>query len=61
MEKAMEVVILGVGINTAAMEYEVSQTTLKDCISGHVEHNVNPELVPYLNKEEEKDMAKFLM
>ena len=34
MEKAMEAVMSGVGINRAAMEHGVPRTTLKDRISG---------------------------
>ena len=60
MEKAMEAVTLGVGINRAAMEHGVPRTTLKDRISGHVEHNVNPGPDLYLNKEEEKELGVFL-
>ena len=41
MEKAMEAVKSGVGINRAAMECGVPCTTLKDRISGRVEHGVN--------------------
>ena len=60
MEKAMEAVMSGVGINRVAMEHGVPRTTLKDRISGHVEHNVNPCPDPYLNKEEEKELGVFL-
>ena len=60
MVKAMEAVKSGVGINTAAMECGVPCTTLKDCISSHVEHGVNSGPVPYLNKEKEKELAVFL-
>ena len=47
----MEGVKPGTDINRAAMEYGVSPTTLKDCMSGRVEHGVNPGPLPYLNKE----------
>ena len=60
MEKAMEAVMSGVGISRAAMECGVPQTTLKDRISGRVEHGVNSGPAPYLNKEEEKELAVFL-
>ena len=42
------------------MEYAVPRTTLKDRISGCVEHGINSGLVPYLNKEEERELAVFL-
>ena len=42
------------------MEHGVPRTTLKDQISGCVEHNVNPGPDPYLNKEEEKELGVFL-
>ena len=60
MEKAMEAVKSGMGINRAAMECGVIRTTLKDCMSGCVEHGVNPGLLPYLKKEEKKELAVFL-
>ena len=60
MEKAMEAVKSGVGINRAAMECGVPRTTLKDRISGRVEHGVNPGPVAYLNKEEERELGVFL-
>ena len=42
------------------MECGVPCTTLKDHISGHVEHGVNSGPVTYLNKEEERELAVFL-
>ena len=42
MEKAMEAVMSGGGINRAAMEHGVPRTTLKDCLSGRVDHGDNP-------------------
>ena len=56
----MEAVKTGTGINRAAMECGVPRTTLKDHMSGRVEHGVNPGPLPYLNKEEEKELAVFL-
>ena len=60
MEKAMEAVMSGVGINRAAMEHGVPRTTLKDRISGRVDHGDNPGPAPYLSKEEEKELGAFL-
>ena len=56
----MEAVKSGTGINRAAMECGVPRTTLKDRISGRVEHSINPGPLPYLNKEEEKELAVLM-
>ena len=50
----------GIGINRTAIECGVPYTTLKDRISGCVEHGVNSGPVTYLNKEEERELAVFL-
>ena len=42
------------------MKHGILRATLKDRISAHVEHNVNPDPDPYLNKEEEKELVIFL-
>ena len=34
--------------------------TLQDRVLGHVEHRKKPGQQPYLNKEEEEDLAKFV-
>ena len=47
----MEAVKSGVGINRAVMECGVPRTTLKDHISGRLEHGINSGLVTYLNRE----------
>ena len=60
MEKAMEAVKSGVGINRAAMECRVPCTILNDHISGHMEHGINSGPVTYLNKEEERELAVLL-
>ena len=60
MEKAMEAVMSGGGINRAAMEHGVPRTTLKDRLSGRVDHGDNPGPAPYLNREEERELVVFL-
>ena len=60
MQKVMEAVISGGGINRTAMEHGVPRTTLKDHLSGHVTHGDNPGPAPYLDKEEEKELGVFL-
>ena len=60
MEKAMEAIMSGGGINRAAMEHGIPQTTLKDRLSGRVDHGDNPGPAPYLNREEERELRVFL-
>ena len=60
MEEALKAVASGMGINKAATEHNVPRTTLKDRISGRVQHKSNSGLPRYLNEDEEKDFAKFL-
>ena len=51
MRWAMEAVINGeLGINRSAIQYGVPKTTLKDCISGRVQHGTKPGQVAYLKK-----------
>ena len=59
MEKAMETVMEGGGINRAAMEHGIPWTTLKGHLSGHVDHGDNPVLTPYLNRAEKKELGAF--
>ena len=59
MEKALEKVKSGnISINQAAKDYGVPPTTLKNRVSGRVEHNTNPGPPRYLEK---KEFADFLM
>ena len=48
------------GVNRAAEQFGVPRTTLKDRISGRVEHGCKSGPVPYLNKEEEQ-LVNFLI
>ena len=53
MRAAMKAVVEGLSsINKAALDHNVSITTLKDWLSGHVEHGVNPGPRAYLENEE---------
>ena len=60
IKEALKAVASGMGINKAATEHNVPRTTLKDRISGRVQHKSNSGLPRYLNEDEEKDFAKFL-
>ena len=44
------------GVNRAALDYGVPRTTLKDRLSGRVEHGRKPGPTPYLNTVEEKEL-----
>ena len=47
--------------NKAARMYGVPPSTLKDCLSGCVVHDVKPGPTPYLTSQEEKDLADHLV
>ena len=60
MVKAMHAVKLGrLGVNRAALEYEVPKTTLKNSLSGKVVHGNKSGPDPYLTREEERELASF--
>ena len=48
------------GVNCAAREYGVPRTSLKDRLSGRVEHGRKPGPLPYLTSEEEDELDSFL-
>ena len=50
----------GVGVNQAARNFSVPASTLKDRLSGRVEHGKNFGPVPYLSSEEEAELIEFL-
>ena len=56
----MEAVKRGSSIKRAAEEHGVPRMTLQDRVLGRVVHGKKPGQKPYLNKEEEKDLAKFV-
>ena len=62
MEAAMNAVrnATAESINSAAKEYEVPITTLKNRLSGRVVHGTNSGPVPYLSKIEETELVKYL-
>ena len=60
MLNALKVVKKGSSIKRAAEEYGIPRTTLQDQVLGNVEHGKKPGQQPYLNVEEEKDLAKFV-
>ena len=61
MVMAIEAVKEGrMGVNHAAKEHGVPRTTLKDRLSGRVEHGKKPGPIPYFNSNEEDELATFL-
>ena len=60
MEAAMKAVESGSGINQAARDYGVPKTTLKDRISGKVQHGQKPGPKTYLSGTEECELGTFL-
>lgn len=62
MLKAIEAVRSGaMGANRASRMHGVPASTLKDRLSGRVKHGAYPGPVPYLSREEEDELAAFLM
>ncbi len=62
MIAAMDAVKNGLlGVNRAAMEFGVPKTTLKDRIAGRVIHGTNIGRDPFLSKQEEEELVKFLV
>ena len=62
MTNAMEAVRSGeLRVNRAAAVFEVPCSTLKDRLSGRVKHGTNPGPAPYLTREEEAELASFLI
>ena len=62
MIKAMDAVKSGqLGVNRAAEQFGVPKTTLKDRLSGRVEHGSKSGPAPYLTKHEEKELVDFLV
>ena len=60
MINAIEAVKKGCSIKRAAEEHGVPRSTLHDRITGRIIHGKKPGPEPYLNKEEEKDLANFV-
>ena len=61
MIQAMEAVNSGeTGPNQAAREFDVPATTLKDKLSGRVNHGSKPGPAPYLTEEERELVAFFI-
>ena len=61
MKKAIESVRAGgVGINQAARNFDIPPTTLKNRLSGRVEHGKNFGPTPYLTMAEETELIEFL-
>lgn len=60
MEAAMKAVESGSGINQAARDHGVPKSTLKDRISGKVQHGQKPGPKTYLTNSEERELGTFL-
>jgi len=60
MLNPMDAVKKGSSIKRAAEEHGVPRTSLQDHVLGKVEHVKKPGPQPYLNREEEEDLAKFV-
>ena len=61
MRWAMEAVMNSeLGINRSAIQYGAPKTTLKDRISGRVQHGTKPGRVAYLTRIEEEELVNFL-
>jgi len=48
------------GVNEAAKQHGIPPTTLKDRLSGRVQHGTKPGPPPYLDEHEEKVLSSFL-
>lgn len=56
----MKAVESGSGINQAARDHGVPKTTLKDRVSGKVQHGQKPGPKAYLSSSEERELGTFL-
>ena len=62
MQAAMKAAVEGLlSINQAAAEHGVPKSSLKDWLSGKVQHGTNPGRRPYLTESEERELEVFLM
>ncbi len=57
----MKEVAEGVGVNRAAMDFGVPKTTLKDRVSGKVQHGCKPGKVHYVTSNEEKEFYEYMV
>lgn len=61
MEGAMKAVVEGgLTANRAAIAFRVPVSTLKDRLTGRVQHGRNPGPRPYLTTQEESELSNFL-
>ena len=60
MQAALKAVEEGESISKAARDHGIPKTTLFDHTSGRVAHGTKPGPRPYLNSEEEKELATYL-
>lgn len=58
---AIRSVTEGTGVNRAALEFCVPVTTLKDRVSGRVQHGSKSGKTPYLSLEEEEELVDYIV
>ena len=62
MTCALQAVTSGrMSINRATLEFNIPCTTLKDQVAGRITHGCNMGPKTYLTREEEKELADFLI
>ena len=61
MTRALDAASDGTPANKTAIMYGVPKSTLKDRLSGRVEHGRNPGPRPYLDTSEERELTDFLV
>lgn len=61
MDAALNAVEAGCGINKAARDHGVPQTTLKDRLSGKAKNLVKPGPKAYLDRDEEDELEEYLV
>ena len=61
MVKAMAMVEMGVLIRHASEMFDVPKSSLYDRVSGRVQHGSQQGKAPYLNRQEEEELVKFLV
>ncbi len=61
MSGALKAVTEGMGVNRAAEEFGIPKTTLKDRVSGRVQHGSKSGKTPYLTRAEEEELVEYLI
>lgn len=58
---ALRAVSQGMGVNRAALEFDVPRSTLGDRVSGKVTHGSKSGRMPYLTYSEEEELVKYII